>query len=126
MRFLIGDGGRYGFRSAEELKDWFKACWDIECNVDSKIEYKPLLIDFSETNDQQGEVFKFPVQFLTDMQNHNDQARFSFHGCNMPSNDVGNIWLALAHRYWSEAEAKLLAKVTKPRRKKPVLRRKTL
>jgi hypothetical protein len=126
MRFLIEDGGRSGIRSAEDLGDWFRAVWEIRCSIDTKFEYKSLLVDFSNTNDQQGEVFKTSAQLYDEQQNYYDQAKLSFHGDHSQSNFYENVWLDFALCYWSEAEAKLLSRTAKPRRENDDSRRKSL
>lgn len=119
MRFLFQGGGRSGIRSAEDLGHALEAY----CNDNRHLQ--DMLVDFSGTYDQIGELFRLKCDLLHEitmaLQELRENKSSILNGPNLPA-----MWQHLGAKYWAEAEAKLLSKVAKPRRKKQVLRRETL
>lgn len=107
MRFLFENGGRSGCDI--EALSWALKCYSED---GGKSQLGALLVDFSATNDQPGELLRNTLVLLNDISTAIGRAREAG-GWRGPNMRV-EVWDKLANLYWAEAEAMVLARIAKP------------
>lgn len=106
MRFIFENGGRSGIRDVEAFAHALEAY-----NNDGRASFGRLLVDHSPIKSGPGEEFRAVHVLLADMSAAIQAAFDAKKGTGMPP-DMDAMWANLASRYWAEAEAVELARVS--------------